>query len=458
MIRLEGPDAAFIYGETPEWHFHVSGVMLLDPSAGEGWSPERLRETLASRIHQIPQFRWKLHTDPTAMSRPIMADDPDFDIAHHVEVMTLPSPADERTLTAAIGKIIEAKIDRDRPLWTATVIEGLEDGRVAVVMKIHHAIIDGASGVDLLPKLMDLEPRPEPDPKPPPYEPRPLPSHWARAYDGIGQVLAYPRRFGRLAWQLVGQGRVLVGSMMADVAPPNPFTAPPTPFNGPLTARRTVAWASVPMAEVTAVKEKFGVKANDVVLAIVSGALRRYLADLEALPDKSLVAQVPVSLRTDASRDRVGTQVGAMFTSLASDEADPSLRLRRIAAESSNAKAMRRELDVHRLENITATVTPALISLAAKAWTAAELDRRTPPVFNLIVSNVAGPPVDLYMAGARIVAMYPFGPLLYGTGINVTVVSNADRLDVGFLACPDLAADIWALADQVVPAFEELRA
>ena len=457
MIRLEGPDAAFIYGETPEWHFHVSAVVVLDPTAGEDWSAERLHDTFAARIHHIPQLRWKLHTDPTGLSRPVMADDPDFDLENHIERIALPPPGDDRELTALVGRIIGRKIDRGRPLWETTVIEGLERGRVAIVWKIHHSIIDGASGADLLPKLMDTEPSPGAEPEPPPYVPEQLPSRWTRAADGIGQVLALPMHAARLSWQVVGQGRSLIEGMIRDVAPPQPFTAPDTPFNGPLTSRRTVAWASLPLDEVFAVKDAFGVKTNDVVLAIVSGALRSYLDSLDGLPDKPLVAQVPVSLRTEASRDHVGTQVGAMFTSLASDIADPAERLHKIAEETTKAKAMRREYDEHRLESLTGTLTPGMISLAARAWSAAHLEDLTPPVFNLIVSNVAGPPMDLYIAGAWIEAMYPFGPLLVGSGVNVTVVSGGGRLNVGFLACPDLLPDVWDLADRVGPAFYELR-
>jgi WS/DGAT/MGAT family acyltransferase len=298
---------------------------------------------------------------------------------------------------------------------------------------------------------------PEPDPEPPAYEPEAIPSRWTRAAEGIGQVLSYPFKTARLGWQLVGQGRALVDGLIHDNAPQQPFTAPRTPFNGRLTSRRSLAWTSLPMEEVVKLKEAFGVKTNDVVLGIVSGTLRRYLDRLDGLPDKPLVAQVPVSLRTDETREKVGTQVGSMFTTLATDVADPSERIRVIAAESLKAKAMRREFDEHKLENLTATVTHGLIGLAARAWTAAGLDARTPPVFNLIVSNVAGPQFDLFMAGAHVEAMYPLGPLLYGTGVNITVISNADRLDVGFLACPDLVPDVWMLAAEVEPAVDELR-
>ncbi len=456
MIRLEGPDAAFIVAETPEWHFHVTALIVLDPGTGEDYSFERLRHNLEMRVHRTPQFRWKLHEDPTGMSRPTMADDPEFDIDNHINRIAVASPGDDRELTDLLGTLIAQKLDRSRPLWETWVIDGLEGGRVGMLTKVHHAIIDGTSGADLATILMDLEVNPDPDPEPPPYEPETLPSRWTRAAEGVGQVMSYPGKFARLGWQAVGMGRALVYGLLNDAAPSQPFSAPRTPFNGKLTPRRSLAWASLPMAEVTRVKDTFGVKTNDVVLAIVSGTLRRYLEALDELPEKSLVAQVPVSIRTEDTREKIGTQVAAMFTALASDVDDPAERLQTIAAETLKAKAMRREFDHHHHANITESFTPALIRSAARAWTVAGLDSLTPPVFNLIVSNVAGPPMDLFMAGGHVEAIYPLGPLLYGSGVNATVISNADRLDVGFLACPDLVPDVWDLAAEVEPALAEL--
>jgi WS/DGAT/MGAT family acyltransferase len=430
--------------------------MVLDPAGGEGWSFERLRDNFDARIHQSPQFRWKLHEDPTGFSRPWMADDPEFDIDNHINRIAVAPPGTDADLTDLVGTLIAEKLDRSRPLWEAWVIEGLEGGRVGMLTKVHHAIIDGASGADLATVLMDMEANPDPDPEPPPYEPEPLPTAWERTTGGIGQVLEYPVKFARLGWQAVDMGRSLVKGFLDDAAPSQPFSAPRTPFNGRLTSERSLAWQSLPMAEVTRIKEAFGVKTNDVVLAIVGGTLRRYLEELDALPGKPLVAQVPVSMRTDATREKVGTQVAAMFTSLATDVDDTATRLQTIAAETLKAKAMRREFDRAHQANITESVTPAVIRTAARMWTAAGLDERTPPVFNLIVSNVAGPQFELYMAGARLEAMYPLGPLLYGSGVNATVISNADRLDVGFLACPDLVPDVWSIAAHVEPALAEL--
>lgn len=195
----------------------------------------------------------------------------------------------------------------------------------------------------------------------------------------------------------------------------------------------------------------------------VTGNRHRYaasalLVSLDALPEKPLVAQVPVSLRGDADRGHMGTKVAAMYATLATDIADPAERLMAISQGTIDAKTMRRSLDADHTVNLSDTLPPAAIAIAARAWSAAGLDARTPPVFNLIVSNVAGPPFDLHVAGARISAMYPMGPLLYGSGLNVTVASTPRQLDFGLLACRDRVPDAWALADRIPPALDELVA
>ncbi len=221
MIRLEGPDAAFLYAETPEWHFYVTGLLLLEES--DGWSYDRVRGLLADRVHRIPQLRWRLHTDPTGTSRPTMADDPDFDIDSHINRVTLPSPGDDRTLGGFAGEIVARKIDRSAPLWELWVIDGLAEGGVAVLTKIHHSIIDGVSGTELFAHLFDLEADPGPDPRPPPYRPERLAPRSSRAADGVGQVLGLPLRAARFGWQLVGQGGALVSRRCSRVrSPPSP--------------------------------------------------------------------------------------------------------------------------------------------------------------------------------------------------------------------------------------------
>lgn len=456
--QVAGPDAAFLYGERPEWHFHVSALTVLDPSTSERFSYDAIVDQVARRLHKAPQFRWKLVESPMRMGldRPIWVDDPDFDIHRHMHRVGVPAPGDDRALGELVGRLTSFKIDRSRPLWEMWVIDGLAGGRTAVLAKIHHSIIDGQSGAELATLLYDLEPDPEPDPDPPPYVPAAPPSALERMQLAGENAWSWPVRAARLGRQMVRQGITMGRHALGDDAPAQALQAPRTPFNGQLTPDRSFAAAAIPMAQAKAVKNAFGVKLNDVLLTVSSTALRNQLIELDALPDTPVIAQVPVSLRDESNSDAIGTKVANMFSSLATDIADPVERLQAIHRSTTRGKQMREELtSVHEV-NFTDATAPALISIAARAWSLAGLDGRTPPIFNLIISNVAGPPFDLYLAGARVEAMYPMGPLLYGSGVNFTIVSSADRLDFGIMACPALVPDPWEIADRIGPALDEL--
>jgi diacylglycerol O-acyltransferase len=458
--QVPGPDAAFLYGERPEWHFHVSALTLLDPSTSDRFSFDEVVAQLGRRLHLAPQFRWKLLESPflLRLERPIWVDDPDFDITNHVHRVGVPSPGDRQALGQLVGRLVSYKIDRSRPLWEMWLIEGLEDGKVGLLAKIHHSIIDGQSGTELATLLYDMEADPEPDPEPPPYEPEPEPPFVDRVAMAAAHAAVWPIRAGRFSTQLVRQGVTMGRHALGDDPPAQPLQAPRTPINGRLTSDRSFTTAVVSLAEAKRVKDVFGVKLNDVVLAISAGALRRYLLGSDSLPDKPLIAQVPVGMRSGNGDDHIGTKVASLFCSLATDIDDPAERVLEIHASSLKGKTVRRELTADHRINWTDTLPPAVIALAARSWSAAHLDDRTPPIFNLIISNVPGPPFELFMAGARVDAMYPMGPLLYGSGINFTVVSDAKELHFGLMSCPSLIPDPWSIADAIPEALTELVA
>ncbi len=458
MKQVPGPDMAFLYGETPEWHMHVSAVILVDPSDAPQFGYEEITERLRRRIHRIPHFRWKLTEMPFGIDRPFFHEDPSFEVSNHIKRIGMPSPGDREALGNLVGELVSIKLDRNRPLWEMWIIEGLEDGKVAVLTKIHHSIVDGVSGSDLAEIILDLEANPPPDPEPEPYEPEPEPTNADYAEVIMRNLITSPVRFAQLGLQIVDQGQEYARRALGDDPPPSPFQAPRVSFNGPIGSQRRFSSSGVRLEDAKAVKDAFGVKLNDVILAVVGGALRQYLLKNDELPRQPLIAQVPVSLRTDETQDEVGTQVGAMFATLETHEPDPVLRLRRIADGTQSAKEMRQALSAKRIMNLTDTTPPGLISLAARMWTSNHLDARTPPVFNLIVSNVPGPPFDLYMAGAKVEAMYPMGPLLYGGGLNITVMSNAERLEFGLLSCRSLVEDPWIIADAIPSSLDELVA
>jgi WS/DGAT/MGAT family acyltransferase len=450
-------DVMFLCGETPTWHMHVSGVVVLDPStAPGGFTVAGLREVLATRLPTVPQFRWKLREVPFGLDRPLWVDDAEFDLSFHFHCVALPSPGTREQLGDLVGELAARKLDRSRPLWEVWIIEGLEGGRVAVLTKIHHALIDGASGADLASLLMDLGPEPRVVDVPPVPPPETTPSAVELTIRGVAATLALPLRLAGTVVQLAQQGLSMGTRMRGHTRAGLPFQAPATSFNRRLGAERGFAFADVALADVRRVKDVFGVKVNDVVLTLVAGALRSYLVNLDGLPHRPLIAQVPVSLRTDETRAAVGTFVGTMFASLNTHLADPVERLLAIHESADSAKEMQHVLTAQRKASLADVPPPALVSLFAHAYTAAGLEGRLPPIFNLIVSNVPGPPFELYMAGARVVATYPLGPLLYGSGVNATVFSLGTTMHFGFLTCPGQVPDPWAIADGIPAALAEL--
>ncbi len=459
MRRLGGLDAAFLYGETPSWHMHVSALLVADPStAPDGFSFARLRALTAERLPLLPQFRWKLREVPFGLDRPGWVEEQAFDLDYHIRHIAVPPPGGPKELGELVGDLVSYKLDRAKPLWEMWVIEGLEGGQVAVLTKIHHSIIDGVSGAGLAQIILDLQPEPSPVDVAPVeslHEQR-VPGGPELFGVGLARTMLTPWRVARYSGQLVRQGFALAGFARRRRTPPFPFQAPRTPFNAELTPHRRVATATVPLSRVKALKHAYDVKLNDVVLALCASTLRRYLDERGELPAAPLVAQVPVSVRPENDQ-QPGNQVAAMFTSLATDIDEPAERLHAIYEGTQNAKQMRQALEAHKIMNLTDTTPPGLIALAARMYMASGLGPRMPPPFNVIISNVPGPPFPLYMAGAKLQSLSPMGPLLYGGALNITVISYIDNLDFGFLACRELVPDVWEIADGIELALTELE-
>jgi len=456
MRKVAGPDTAFLYGERPEWHFHVSAVTILDPPASGG-SPsfDDFANHIAHRVHLVPRLRWKVLTQPVGLDRPLFIDDPDFSLNRHLRHIALPAPGDDRTLGTLIGQLVSFKIDRSHPLWEMWYIEGLDNGGAALLSKIHHSIIDGTTGTDLLTILYDIETDPEPDPEPPEYRPEPAPSSLRMAAEVAGSLATWPIRSAQVVDQTIRQTAAVMRHSFDDISPKQPFQAPRSRINGKLTGFREFAHAVGSLPTIKAIKNSTGTTVNDVILAACGGALRSYLLEVGELPDTPLVAQVPMSVRSKGDTE-VGTKVVAMFASLATDIADPLERLNAVQDSMISAKGMRSELSELHTINLTDATPPLFISLAARVLTRAGLEKAIPPVFNLIVSNVPGPSFDLFIQGCRVNAMYPLGPLLYGSGVNLSVVTYGDRADFGFISCPDIVEDVWNIADRIQPAIAEM--
>ncbi|WP_369830450.1 wax ester/triacylglycerol synthase family O-acyltransferase [Mycobacterium sp. E183] len=439
---------------------HVCSIMELDTSTMPGgYTFDRLRDALSLRIKAIPEFREKLANSPLNLDHPVWVDDENFLLDRHLHRIALPAPGGRAELAEICGHIAESPLDRRRPLWEMWVIEGVagtdchRDGRLAVMTKVHHAGVDGVTGANLMSQLCSTE---ADAPPPDPAGGVGGASGWQIAAGGLVRFAARPLQLANVVPDTVSSvvatlRRALEGQAMA-----RPFAAPATVFNARITDRRNIAYAELNLGDVKAVKNHFGVKVNDVVMALVSGVLRQFLADRDALPDSPLVASVPVSVH--GKSDRPGrNQVSAMFSSLHTDIADPAERLRAIAHANSVAKEHSSAIGASLLQDWTQFAAPAGFGIAMRLYARTRFTD-TMPVHNLVVSNVPGPQVPLYMLGCEVKAMYPLGPIFHGSGLNITAMSLQGKLDIGLLSCPDLLPDLWEMADEFAVAMEELLA
>jgi diacylglycerol O-acyltransferase / wax synthase len=459
MQRLGGLDSAFLYFETPTMHMHVGGLMLIDPSTmSKPYSYAVLRNYIESRLPLVPAFRRKLATVPLNLSKPYWVEDQDFDLDYHLSRIAVPPPGGDRETADVVAEILSKPMDRSRPLWQMYVVEGRKDGLIGIVSKVHHSTIDGITGANMMAELFDLEPDAEPrKPQMDLWEPERKPSDLEMVGRAVYDVVSRPIGVAKLIpGTLVGAGKLLLTRRNRGGGMPAPFTAPRTSFNATVTPHRIVAYTHVPLDDVKHVKNAFGVKVNDVVIAITSGALRRYLADREELPERSLIAAIPVSVHDRSEGKQGTTKVSFMFSSLESDVGDPGERLQRIAETNEAAKEEHELVGASMLQDWAEHAAPNTFSLAARVYSSLRLSERHPVVHNLVVSNVPGPPIPLYFAGAKLVALHPLGPVMDGAGLNVTVLSNMDVLGFGFIACRELMPELWDLSDAVEAALAEL--
>lgn len=465
MERLSGLDSAFLSLETPSSHLHVAIAATIDTSTmAVPYSFERLVTIAERRLLPHAGFRRRLVEVPLGLDHPLWIDDPRLDIRRHVHRHVLPPPGSDRELGVLCSEIMGTPLDRSRPLWEMHVIEGLADGAVGLVGKIHHAAVDGVSGAELFAHLFDLTPdarvddadRPLVAPGASERPPSPVGLAGRTLASQVRRSLSLPGLLGRTAGtaaQLVARHREQVDPVGAV-----PLRAPRTPWSAPLTPRRSVAFARVPLAAVTRVRQAFGVTLNDVVLALVSGALRRYLAERAALPEEPLVALCPVSVRGADQRGRHDNRVSAMWVHLRTDIDDVVERLRGSAASAQGAKRDHAALGHAFVQRWADQPPPGALSVAAGLHSRLGLAGVHPPVHNLVVSNVPGPDITLYLDGARLVRAHPLGPVMDGAGLNVTVLSYTDHIDVGLLAGADLVPDLWDVAAHLDAATAELVA
>jgi WS/DGAT/MGAT family acyltransferase len=450
--RLSGLDASFLALEKDGAHMHVGSVLLFEGPAPDY---EDFVARIESGLHLVPRYRQKLAFPPFGLSRPLWVDDPHFNAGYHVRHTALPDPAGEDELRRLAGRVFSQQLDREKPLWEIWLVDRVCDDRFALICKTHHALVDGISGVDIMTVLFDLD-RDAPEREgPPAWAARPEPGRAELLASAFGErvlapfgflrgVLSAPDRAGATA------GRAVAG--LAAMAAAGVAGAPASPLNVRIGPHRRFAWASADLATFKAVKDALGGTINDVVLTVVTGALRAHLfrhgRDPEGL---ELKAMVPISVRADADRGALGNQVAAMYAPLPVGLEDPVERFRYVNAAMKGLKESGQAVGAQAITRLADAAAPTVLDQAARLQSRQRF-------FNLTVTNVPGPQVPLFVMGRRLEAFYPKVPLVLNTALGIAIMSYDGSIFFGLLGDYDALADIDALAADLEAAIAELAA
>jgi len=442
-VRLSGQDAYFLYRETAGALMHTLKIAVCeakDPPLGR----EQLLASVEKHLHLLPPLRRRLVPVPLGFHHPVWIEDPAFELGAHLRRVGLPAPGGARELDALVGEIASHALDRKRPLWELWVVDGLAGGRVAYVLKLHHAVADGVATAALISHSATRDPLADPPPPDRPWEPEPVPGAWRLLADALRDHARQLARLpGLVRRSLRGAGAARRRRREAEALPPAMWDAPKLRFNHALGPRRVYASTTLPLASVRRVKEALGASVNDVILALCAGALRRNLAARGELPDRPLNASVPVSADPSGAPLRLaGNRVAYLLTALPTHVADPALRLHAVREVTAEAKLELelggRELVLEWMEYLP----PLPYTWLRRTYARLRLSDSFPTPSNLVVSNVPGPRETLYWSGSKLVELYSIGPLSEGIGLNFTVWSYRDRLHVAALACREQMPDL----------------
>jgi diacylglycerol O-acyltransferase / wax synthase len=482
MRQLTSLDHQFLALESRRHVGHVAGLAILDPStAPDGrFSCATVKRLLRERLPLLPPLRRRVAEVPLNLDYPYWVEDEEFDLDYHVREVALPRPGTDEQLADLVARIFSRPLDRARPLWELYVVDGLPDGNTAMLTKIHHALIDGMSGAEIMGLLLDLSP--EGRPVPADVDPGRLdgePGRLSMLARGALGIPRYPLRvlrsvpsalpnaehapavFGSLPGATTA-GRLasrVLQAAGADVAGAGPdLRAPRTSFSGRISPHRRFAFGRLSLDEVKAVKNALGVTVNDVVVSICAGAVRRWLLAHEELPEDPLVAQVPVSVRRAEEAGTYGNRILLMRAPLFTGESDPVQRLLRTHQALGDMKRTHRALPAGLLQDANHFIPPAVFARAAQLTFRVTSGSAGRPNWNLVISNVPGPQIPLYCAGARLLAQYPVSVITDGMGLNITVMSYLGELDFGIVADRDQMPDVWRLIGWLEESLDELRA
>jgi WS/DGAT/MGAT family acyltransferase len=474
MLRqLTSLDAQFLAIESQTHYGHVGSLVVVDPSTRESGELriEDLHELLSERLHLLPVMTWRLAEVPFGLDRPYWIEDPSFDLEYHLRELALPAPGDDRRLAEQVARIASRHLDRSRPLWELYLIQGLEQGRCAILTKMHHAMIDGMSGAEVMGVLYDLEPGGREIP-PPDLDQQAGIAMEPGSLEMLGRGLAalplQPLRIARrlpstlpyldVAPSLLGlpgaetisryaahARNVIGGGGDGEIVERPRHRAPHTPFSGRISAHRRFSFGSLSLETVKQIKNELGVKVNDVVVGLCAGAVREWLLANDALPAEPLLAQIPVSVRTEEQAGTYGNRISVMIVPIPTDEPDPVQRVRRAHDAMSAAKERHSAMPAELLQDVANFIPPAINARAARVALQLGTQQRMRPLYNLVISNVPGPPFPLYLGGAEVKANYPVSVVTDGAGLNITVMSYRDSMDFGLIADREQVPEIWDL-------------
>lgn len=458
MDRLGTLDAEFLHLEDDVTHLHIAGLSVF-----EGPAPElgELTDLLRAKLHLIPRYRQRVRSVPLELGRPVWVDDVDFDLADHVGEVALPAPGDDGALSALMADLMSRPLDRGRPLWDTRLVRGLPDGRWALVFKVHHAMVDGISGVGLLTVLLDLE-REVGLPEPVPWSPAAEPSGVARVVDAwaglvgdawslVGQVPGALRRdplHAYRAFTQTSEGLVSFGRHLGATRPLS--------IEGPIGADRSWAHSSASLSEVKAIARSVGGTVNDVVLAVVSDGYRALLASRGEDPDAAvLTTLVPVSVRTTGAEGVPDNRVSAMLFELPVDVADPLERVRKVTADMAELKHSHMADAGEAVTTLGALAPPMVVGTVSRLATRLMhlLPQRS---VNTVTTNVPGPQFPLFCMGREMLEYRPFVPISHGVRVGTAILSYNGRLSFGITGDRDTAPDVAVLADAIPAAVDEL--
>jgi WS/DGAT/MGAT family acyltransferase len=453
--RLSGLDASFLHLEhDAATHMHVASCMVFD---GPPPTHEELVAHVESRLHLVPRYRQRLAFVPFDQGRPVWVDDPHFNTRYHVQHHALPPPGSDEQLKHLTGRAFSQQLDRNKPLWELWLVENLAGGRFAILGKTHHALVDGISGVDITTVLFDLTPEPASVGQPEqPWAPRPLPSSAQLLADALLERTTVPGEVVRGVRAALRRPQRVARRLAGDLAALGSFTlpgvrsAPPSPLNVPIGPHRRFTWMTEELDRVKAVKNAAGGTVNDVMLATVAGGLGEHLrANGHETDGMMLRAMIPVSVRADEERGALGNRVAAVWADLPVGVTDPLKRLTLVRREMKGLKESHQAVGARLLTELTGFAPPTVMAQAARL----QAHQR---YFNLVVTNVPGPQVPLYVLGRRMLAIYPMVPLAQQLALGVAIMSYDGAISFGLNADYDAMPDVEALAVRLHEALEEL--